>query len=125
MYTLRAAVALLAPPANWDASANTWVVSDRSAAVDVPFLRVSARLVRALRRCGTVVLAEKVRGGRCVTMERGGWSGEVLWVLCGERGRQDEAPCCDGDWSGIGPDLVLFLDGRVLCGMSEINEGER
>ena len=85
--------------------------------VDVPFSRVS--VVRALRWCGAVVLAEKVRGGRCVTMGRGGWSGEVLWVLCGERGRQDEAPCCDGDWSGIGPDLVLFLDGRVLCGMIE------
>ena len=44
-------------------------------------------------------------------MGRGGWSGEIWWVLCGERGRQDEAPCCDGDWSGIGPDLVLFLAG--------------
>ena len=44
-----------------------------------------------------------------MTIGHSGLSREVLWVLCGEQGWQDEVPFWDGNWSGIGPDLVLFL----------------
>ena len=53
----------------------------------VPFSRVSVG--SGVRCAGAVRSCWRSRGGRCVTMGRGGWSGEVLWVLCGERGWQE------------------------------------